>query len=119
MRESTQRARELRQTATKVETLWAQLHDRRLGGYKFRRQRPVGKFYADFACVEQRPVVELDGEPHDWNYAYDSARDRRLVRDGHRVLRFRNDEVQRNLQGVLDTILPALNEEQPPSHVPS
>jgi len=89
MLEHTQRTRELRQTATKAETLmWAQLRDRRLGGHKFRRQRPVGKFYADFACVERRLIVELDGEPHDWNFAYDAARDRRLMRDGYRVLRF-------------------------------
>ena len=95
------------------------MRDRRLGGYKFRRQRPVGRFYADFACVERRLIVELDGEPHDWNFEYDFARDRRLMRDGYRVLRFRNDEVQRDLQGVLDTILTALNEEQAPSHTPS
>jgi very-short-patch-repair endonuclease len=92
-----------------------------LGGYKFRRQRPVGKFYADFSCIERRLIVELDGEPHDWNFAYDSARDRKLMRDGYCILRFRNEEVQRDLQGVLDTILAALNEEQTqtPSHTPS
>ena len=83
MRESTERARELRQTSTRAESLmWAQLRDRRLGGYKFRRQRPVGKFYADFSCIERRLIAELDGEPHDWNVAYDSARDRKLMRDG-------------------------------------
>ena len=112
MRETTQRARTLRQTSTRAESLmWAQLRDRRLGGYKFRRQRPVGRFYADFACIERRLIVELDGEPHDWNFVYDSARDRRLTRDGYLVLRFRNEEVQRNLQGVLDSILKALHDE--------
>jgi len=110
----------LRQTSTRVETLiWAQLRDRRLGGFKFRRQRPVGRYYADFACIEQRLIVELDGEPHDWNFAYDSARDRRLMRDGYRVLRVRNEDVQRDLQGVLDMILNALHEQEAPSHTPS
>ncbi len=99
--------------------MWAQLRDRRLGGYKFRRQRPVGQYYADFACLERRLIVELDGEPHDWTYERDSLRDRRLGRDGFRVLRFRNDDVLRNLQGVLDAILEALKESQAPSHAPS
>jgi very-short-patch-repair endonuclease len=107
----TDRARELRQTSTKLETLmWAQLRDRRLGGYKFRRQRPVGQFFADFACIERRLIVELDGESHELTVQHDIARDRRLVRDGYRVLRFRNQDVQRDLQGVLDTILKALGE---------
>ncbi|MCI0430544.1 MAG: DUF559 domain-containing protein [Rhodospirillales bacterium] len=99
--------------------MWAQLRDRRLGGYKFRRQRPVGRFYADFACVERRLIVELDEEPHDWNFEYDFARDRRLMRDGYCVLRFRNEEVQRDLQGVLDSILKALHDEEGSSHAPS
>ena len=62
MQNTKDRARALRQTSTKAETLmWAQLRDRRLGGYKFRRQRPVGAYFADFACVEKRLIVELDG----------------------------------------------------------
>jgi very-short-patch-repair endonuclease len=79
----------------------------------------VGHFYADFACVERRLIVELDGEPHDWNFVYDFARDRRLMRDGYRVLRFRNEEVRRDLQGVLDSILTALHDEEGSSHRPS
>jgi len=90
--------------------MWAQLRDRRLGGYKFRRQCPVGAYFADFACVEKRLIVELDGESHELTVQHDIARDRRLTRDGYRVLRFRNEDVQRDLQGVLDTILNALGE---------
>jgi very-short-patch-repair endonuclease len=120
MRESTERARELRRNSTRAEVLmWAQLRDRRLCGFKFRRQRPVGRYYADFACVERRLIVELDGEPHDWTFDYDSARERRLGRDGFRVVRFRNEDVVRNLQGVLDAIIEALKDEQRASHTPS
>jgi adenine-specific DNA-methyltransferase len=111
MRDSVKRARELRRASTKAETLlWAQLRDRRLGGYKFRRQRPVGRFFADFACLERMLIVELDGESHELTDAHDFSRDRRLNRDGYRVLRFTNDDVRTNLQGVLDAILNALNE---------
>ncbi|HTO83889.1 MAG TPA: DUF559 domain-containing protein, partial [Methylomirabilota bacterium] len=100
-----------RRTSTRAETLmWAQLRDRRLGGCKFRRQRPVGAYFADFACIEKRLIVELDGEAHDFTDQRDLVRDRRLGRDRYRVLRFRNEDVQRDLQGVLDTILKALSE---------
>jgi len=104
-----QRARELRRNSTKTETLlWAQLRDRRLNGYKFRRQHPIGPFFADFACIEHRLVVELDGESHDWTYERDAARARVLARDGYRVLRIPNEEVRTNLDGVVQTILNAL-----------
>jgi very-short-patch-repair endonuclease len=78
-----QRARELRRDSTKAETLlWAQLRDRRLNGYKFRRQHPIGPFFADFACIEHRLVVEVDGESHDWTYERDAWRERSLARYG-------------------------------------
>jgi very-short-patch-repair endonuclease len=105
-----QRARELRRNSTKAETLlWAQLRDRRLNGYKFRRQHPIGPFFADFACIEHRLVVELDGESHDWTYERDAARARSLARDGYRVLRIPNEEVRTNLDGVVQTILNTLD----------
>ena len=104
-----QRARELRRDSTKAETpLWAQLRDRRLNGCKFRRQHPIGPFFADFACIEHRLVVELDGESHDWTYERDAARERSLARDGYRVLRIPNEEGRTNLDGVVQTILNAL-----------
>jgi very-short-patch-repair endonuclease len=104
-----QRARELRRDSTKAETLlWAQLRDRRLNGYKFRRQHPIGSFFADFACIEHRLVVEVDGESHDWTYERDAGRERSLARDGHRVLRIPNEELRTNLDGVVQTILNAL-----------
>jgi very-short-patch-repair endonuclease len=104
-----QRARELRRDSTKAETLlWAQLRDRRLNGYMFRRQHPIGPFFADFAGIEHRLVVEVDGEPHDWTYERDAGRERSLARDGYRVLRIPNEELRANLDGVVQTILNAL-----------
>jgi len=106
MKEKTQRARDLRRAQTRAESLlWAQLRDRRLGGYKFRRQWPIDRFYADFACIEEKVVIELDGAAHELTFDRDAARDRRLGRVGFRVLRIPNDEVERNLGGVLQTIL--------------
>jgi very-short-patch-repair endonuclease len=97
--------RELRQQSTATERLlWAQLRDRRPGGYKFRRQYPIGPFIADFIRFEAHLVVEVDGESHDLNYAYDSRRDAWLKARGLRVCRVTNEEVRTNLDGVLATI---------------
>jgi len=109
-----QRARELRQRATPAEELlWAQLRNRRLGGHKFRRQHPIGHYIADFVCLERRLVVEADGASHDDPAGRDAARDTWLARAGYRVIRVPNDEVHRNLDGVLQTILNAITEASP------
>jgi very-short-patch-repair endonuclease len=84
--------------------LWAQLRDRRPGGHKFRRQYPIGPFIADFICFEARLVIEVDGESHDLNYAYDARRDAWFRVRGFRVWRVANEEVRRNLDGVLTMI---------------
>ena len=101
------RARALRQTATDAERrLWLRLRDRQLDGWKFKRQCPIGNFVADFACREAWLVVELDGGQH--NIEADSARTTALEQSGWRVLRFWNDEVLRNADGVLRAIAAAL-----------
>ncbi len=90
------RARELRTTSTDAERLlWSKLRDRRLAGYKFRRQHPVGPFFADFACVEAKLIVELDGEQHfdEEVQAADERRTAMLARLGFHVLRFTNREM--------------------------
>src|SRR5262245_17359033 len=110
------RARELRRRPTAAETLlWAQLRDRRLGGFKFRRQRPIGSYFVDFVCIERKLVVEVDGEPHDIAFEYDSIRDAALIAAGYHILRFRNDDVRSNLDGVRRTIINALEAEPLPS----
>jgi very-short-patch-repair endonuclease len=94
------RARELRQRMTNAERkLWYALRDRRFARFKFRRQVPVGRFIADFVCFERRLVIEVDGGQHAESVR-DQWRDRWFAANGFRVLRFWNNEVLKNLEGV-------------------
>ncbi len=107
MREGQKRdiARTLRRKATDVETIvWRLLRGRRFAGTKFRRQLPIGPFVADFACVQHKLIVELDGGQHAESKA-DTKRDAYLAADGWRVLRFWNNDVIANREGVLERIL--------------
>jgi very-short-patch-repair endonuclease len=88
------------------------LRGRQFEGLKFRRQAPIGRYIVDFACLERRLIVELDGGIHDAPFRdpeRDRIRDAWLAREGYRVLRFRNGEVENNLNAVLDRIRKALN----------
>jgi adenine-specific DNA-methyltransferase len=97
-------ARRLRRDATDVEAkLWHNVRNRRLGGYKFRRQATVSYYVVDFLCVQARLIVELDGGQH--SAATDRKRTHALARLGFRVSRFWNNEVNENLEGVLQRIL--------------
>jgi len=113
-------ARNLRRLQTDAERkLWLLLRDRRLAGFKFRRQHPIGPFIADFCCTEVRIIVELDGGQHAISRAGDAARSRYLEGQGYRVLRFWNNEVSGNISGVLERIAEALRrDEQRPSPCP-
>jgi very-short-patch-repair endonuclease len=86
--------------------LWRHLRSRRLGDLRFRRQHTIGPFIADFACVDARLVVELDGDQHgrDDEPDRDARRDAFIEGEGFAVLRFWNHEVADNLDGVLETI---------------
>ncbi|QKJ59796.1 endonuclease domain-containing protein [Serratia fonticola] len=100
------KARRLRSDMTEAEqALWLQLRDRRLAGFKFRRQFPVGPFIADFGCWQAKPIVELDGGQHSGQVAYDQQRTSFLEQQGYTVIRFWNDEVLRNWEGVRQVIL--------------
>jgi very-short-patch-repair endonuclease len=102
------RARGLRREQTEAERrLWRKLRDRRLGGFKFVRQEPIG----DFVCRERALILEVDGATHstDKEVASDARRTAFLEREGYRVLRATNAGVYENLDGVLETILAALN----------
>ncbi|MCW5751814.1 MAG: endonuclease domain-containing protein [Alphaproteobacteria bacterium] len=102
-------ARALRASSTEAERrLWFALRDRRLGGHKFRRQVVIGRFIADFLCPAHRLVVELDGGQHGEGAARDAARTAWLEARGYRVLRFWNNDVLENMEGVLVRILAAL-----------
>ena len=106
-----QRARDLRRPLTPTERLlWLRLRDQQLGGYKFRRQHPLGNFIVDFYCPACRLVVEVDGETYAAQAAYDAARTEWLATVGCRVVRFTNGEVRAELEGVLLTILAACAE---------
>ncbi|MES1026016.1 endonuclease domain-containing protein [Gloeocapsa sp. BRSZ] len=101
-------ARNLRQNLTPAEkTLWQALRNRQLNGLKFLTQHAVGSFIVDFYCAECRLVVELDGEIHEQQLDYDTARTKQLQHFGLQVIRFRNQEVMTNLEGVLQQILKA------------
>ena len=83
------RAKEMRREMTDAECkLWLRLNVRQLGGLKFRKQVPVHPYIADFACLERRLIIELDGGQHDENRAKDEERSRYLEAKGYRVLRF-------------------------------
>ena len=101
-------ARGLRQTMTDAEqTLWYHLRGRRLPGWKFRRQFPVGRYIADFACPEARTIIELDGGQHNGSIR-DEDRDSFLRAEGFTVLRFWNNDVLTDTDAVLQAIAHAL-----------
>ena len=93
--------------------LWSQLRDRRLCGAKFRKQMWLAGYIADFACAEARLVVEADGSQHSDNADYDAERERAFAGLGWQTMRFWNNEITENLEGVLRVIANALPS---PSH---
>ena len=106
---ATERARAMRRDGTKAEALlWIELKAKRLGGFRFVRQLPIGKYIADFACRSKKLIVEVDGSQH-----ADSKRDRRrdsfLRSQGWSTIRFWNDDVLRHRTSVCETILAVLD----------
>jgi|SRR5579884_2001204 len=98
------RARQLRRDSTPAEKkLWRGLRSK-LPRYKWRRQMPIGPYFADFACFSEKLVIELDGSQHASAATYDDVRTRFIEARGFRVLRFWNGDVLSNTDGVLETI---------------
>ena len=109
----TAKARRLRQERTDAERkLWSIVRGRKLDGWKFRRQVPIDRFFADFACMEGRLVIELDGGQHAEQIDYDEARTKVLEACGFTVLRFWNSQVLTSTDGVVQSILHELNSER-------
>ncbi|MGE0530620.1 MAG: endonuclease domain-containing protein [Hyphomonadaceae bacterium] len=99
-----------RQTSRAEEAVWSLLRGRRISGAKFRRQHPIPPYIADFACVEAKLIIEVDGRSHDEReqLAHDAVRTEALSKAGWRVLRVRDDEVFADAQSVAAKILEAL-----------
>ena len=97
-------ARKLRANQTDAETaLWNRIRNRQIDGHKFVRQQPISGYICDFVCREKMLVVEVDGGQHNESKA-DEIRDRRLKNEGYKVIRFWNNDVLGNMDGVLTTI---------------
>ena len=107
-RKTTGIARRLRVNQTDAETkLWYRLRDRQIAGAKFVRQEPIGSYICDFTCRERKFVIEVDGGQHSESRD-DAIRDRELLARGYRVLRFWNNDVLSNIDGVLLAIEAAM-----------
>lgn len=105
----TRRARVLRKNLTDAEQLlWRELRYKQVYGFKFRRQVPVQQYIVDFLCMEAMLIIEVDGGQHTVREKYDNARTEYLETNGYRLLRFWNNEVIENLQGVKQIIADAL-----------
>jgi very-short-patch-repair endonuclease len=105
------RAHALRRNTTDAEKkLWSRLRKLDVDGSHFRRQVPIGPYIADFACMAARLLIEIDGSQHaeDHQQAHDEARTRWLENEGYRVLRFWNNDIGKNIDGVMEAVYAAL-----------
>ena len=112
-----ERSRNLRRDMTKAEQrLWQMLRSQQTEGHRFRRQVPIGGFIADFVCHAARLIVEIDGGQHDSSAEEEASRTRFLEGEGYRVLRFWNNEVLDNPEGVRSAITENLQRDDPRAH---
>jgi very-short-patch-repair endonuclease len=113
------RARVLRRQMTEAERrVWQMLRMRQVNGCRFRRQAPIGRYIVDFVCHEARLIIEVDGGQHDAAAQPEAERSRFFEGQGYRILRFWNNEVLENREGVLMTIAAALAAASPPRDHP-
>ena len=111
-------AKRMRSDQTPTEhRLWQILRSKRLAGYKFKRQLPIDRYIVDFACPKQRLIIEADGGQHAESMR-DVRRDAYLRSHGFRVLRFWNSDIFDNEEGVLTSILSALEKPLSPTPLP-
>jgi very-short-patch-repair endonuclease len=106
-----EQAKELRRRSTRAEKLlWEVLRAKRLEGFKFVRQAPIGPFVVDFACRSRRLIIEVDGATHstDDEIASDAKRSIYLEKVGYRIIRVQNNEVKEGMDGVIADIIAAL-----------
>jgi very-short-patch-repair endonuclease len=99
------RARQLRKNLTDAERLlWRRLRLWQVDGFKFRRQQPLENYIVDFVCLEKRLIIEVDGGQHAQQANYDTDRDAWLRNQGFVILRFWNNDVLKNIDGVMEVI---------------
>jgi very-short-patch-repair endonuclease len=104
-----QNARRLRKQMTDAErALWHLLRRKQIGSHRFRKQVPIGKYIVDFACLDARLIIEVDGGQHADAADADRERDAWLASQNFRVLRFWNNDVLKNPEGVIQVVLEAL-----------
>ncbi|MGH8121440.1 MAG: endonuclease domain-containing protein [Rudaea sp.] len=105
-------AKGMRRGPTDAEAaLWRKVRAGRLGGFKFKRQHSIGSYIVDFVCFERRLILEVDGGQHE--RSTDAKRTDWLEEQGFRVLRFWNNEVLTNMDGVLEAVLRVLSQSAP------
>lgn len=98
-------AGKLRKNPTEAEQrLWRHIRNRQLLGCKFRRQAPIGNYIVDFVCFEKKLIIELDGGQHKEQRHYDQARSEWLNSQGFEVIRFWNNDIFKNLEGVKEVV---------------
>jgi very-short-patch-repair endonuclease len=101
----TKAAKTFRKNPTKAERLlWKNLRAKQLEEFKFRRQQPIGNYVVDFVCFEKQIVIEVDGGQHAREIIKDKEREKWLKKQGFKILRFWNNEVLRNIEGVIEEI---------------
>lgn len=112
-------AKTLRKRLTDTEqVLWKYLRANQMEGLKFRRQEPIGNYIVDFICYEKRIIIEVDGGQHSVNKEKDNKRDKWFKEQGFKVLRFWDNEVLTNIEGVLEVLRDSCLNHPPlnPSH---
>ena len=113
-------ARNLRKESTDAEKLlWRKLRSKQFLGLKFRRQQSIGKYIVDFVCFEKKIIIEADGSQHIDNSEYDNIRSEWLFSQGFKVLRFYDNDILRNIEGVLEVIKNEIENHATPSPGPS
>ena len=107
-------AKELRKGQTEAEKiLWFKLRNRQLDGTKFRRQHPIGNYIVDFVCLEKNLIIEIDGGQHNKEQSKEKDKQRTLwlEKEGYQIMRFWNNDILQNVDGVLINIKEFLKQE--------
>ena len=108
------RAREMRHNPVSMEdAFWEEVRNRKLGGFKFKRQYLIDPYIADFVCLERHLVIELDGKLHEDRKGYDAARDAFLRKQGFDIYRIKNEDLAHNFAAVMSSILHDLTAPSP------